>query len=246
MDFTFGIITNGENDHCIKIIIESIYNNKIPNFEIIIVGNTKIDVGDNIIVYEFNENIKQNWITRKKNIICENAKYENIVLLHDYIKLEDDWYKGFLKFGNDFDWCVNKIINHDGRRFRDYTLYTGRIDGVKCKYQNVRNIDEHLECNRLLPYDFENNIKTNKYMYISGSYYVIKKRITDQFKLNEELSWGQGEDFYFSRMLDANGIIIKCNKFSSVKLLKYKQQTHWETEIDKKTLQKFIEICNSL
>lgn len=32
---------------------------------------------------------------QKKNIIVLNAKYENIVLLHDYVKLGDNWYKGF-------------------------------------------------------------------------------------------------------------------------------------------------------
>jgi hypothetical protein len=102
MDFTFGIITNGDNDNFITQIIESIIKNNIPNYEIIIVGNTKIKRTDKIDIFYFNENIKSGWITRKKNIVVRNAKYENIVLMHDYVKLGDNWYEGFLKFGDDY------------------------------------------------------------------------------------------------------------------------------------------------
>ena len=41
MDFTFGIITDGKNDEFIRLIIQSIENNHIPVYEVIIVGNTK-------------------------------------------------------------------------------------------------------------------------------------------------------------------------------------------------------------
>ena len=57
----------------------------------------------------------------------EHAKYENVVLLHDYIALNSDWYTGFLQFGNDFDWCVSRILNFVNERFRDYTLLPTKI-----------------------------------------------------------------------------------------------------------------------
>jgi hypothetical protein len=244
MDFTFGIVTNSMNDNNINIIIDSIFKNNIPNFEIIIVGNTAIKASDKITIFYFNETIKPAWITKKKNIIAKNAKYENIVLLHDYIKFDDNWYNGFLKFGNNFDWCVNKIINIDGGRFRDYTLFPMKSDCLNIHYSPA-DIDSYFNENCLLPYDFVNSIKTNKYMYISGSYYVIKKDIALKHPLNEGLCWGQGEDVEFSKRLHANGIIIKCNQFSSVQFLKYKDSTLWEKEISNEKLQKFIDHCNS-
>lgn len=66
MDFTFGIITTGEYDNFILDIIESIVKNNIPNYEIIIIGNTKIKEMDNIKILYFDETIKSGWITRKK------------------------------------------------------------------------------------------------------------------------------------------------------------------------------------
>ena len=83
MDFTFGIITNGNNDFFLSKVIDSIIKEKIPNYEIIVVGNTKLL--ENIQVVNFDEKYKINWVTKKKNIITNLAKYENIVYLHDYI-----------------------------------------------------------------------------------------------------------------------------------------------------------------
>lgn len=242
MEFTFGIITNGNNDYFLNKIIQSIINNNIPNYEIIIVGNTKIKELDKIRVIYFNENIKSGWITKKKNIIALNAKYDNIVMLHDYIELENDWYEGFIKYGNDFDFCITKIINNNGHRFRDYTLFPYNVDFSKIKYSPTI-IDRYFSEHCLLPYDFVNTIKTNKYMYISGSYYVIKKNIATKYLLDENLVWGQSEDVEYSKRLHENGIIIKCNPFSSVKLLKYKQSVHWEKEILPFYLNKFIMYC---
>ena len=122
MEFTFGIITDGINDHFINQTIQSIYNNNIEIYEIIIVGNSNIVQNDKIKVIPFDENIKKSWITKKKNIIAENAKFENIVIMHDYIILENDWYSGFIKWGNNFDICVNRIKNNDGTRYRDYVI----------------------------------------------------------------------------------------------------------------------------
>ena len=109
MDFTFGIITDGSSDDFIIKIIASIEEQQIPNYEIIIVGNSKITPTTHLKVIEFDESIKNKWITRKKNIICEEAQYENIVLMHDYISLDTGWYKGFLKFGNTFGFCITPI-----------------------------------------------------------------------------------------------------------------------------------------
>jgi len=70
MEFTFGIITAGDNDHYIQTIIDSIRENHIPIYEIIIVGNTKIQQDGIIRVFEFDETIRAGWITKKKKYDC--------------------------------------------------------------------------------------------------------------------------------------------------------------------------------
>jgi hypothetical protein len=205
MDFTFGIITNGSNDNYIQEIVESIYKQSIPSYEIIIVGNTNI-IGNNITNIRFSETQKHAWITRKKNIITENSQYENIVYLHDYIKLEDGWYEGQLKSGNDFHIRMDKIINYDGTRFRDWCIWP----------HNGNEMDNIIGRDCLIPYDMTH---LSKYMYISGSYWISKKHIMEEYPLNESLSWGEGEDVLWSKQVREKHN-FNMNIHSSVKILK--------------------------
>jgi len=179
MNFTFGIIYF-KNFFLINEIIKSIENENIPNYEIIIVGNYPIH-NDNIMVIPFNETEIPNCITKKKNIITEKAKYDNIVFLHDYIKLNKDWYEGFLKFGNDWEVCMCKIFTNDGQR---------GIDWMGLPNDNIYG-------NVLHPYDYCNQ----KGMYIPGNFWVAKKDIMVKYKLDEKLCWGQAEDIEWSKRI---------------------------------------------
>jgi hypothetical protein len=211
MQFTFGIITDGKFPKRILDFIESVKSNNIPKdkYEIIVVGG-KIIAEDNLKHIPFDESTKASWITKKKNLITDNAKFENIVYLHDYIILSRDWYDGFLKFGDDWDVCMNIISNQNGGRFRDWNLCINFI--VK---------DAKLKCmfNRdlLLPYDVEN---VTKFQYISGSYWVAKKSTMQKFKLDENLSWGQGEDVEWSKRLIDSNVKYVMNPFSEVRINK--------------------------
>jgi hypothetical protein len=214
MEFTFGIITNGRADDNIVKVVESIRTLCIPTYEIIIVGNTALRPPrhtSHIQIVPFDESVPA-WITHKKNLICQRAKYENVVLLHDYVVLAADWYSGFLRFGNSFDVCISKVLNLDGSRFRDYLLF----------WPYMHSIDNGFESQCLLPYDFKLNSATAKLAYISGAYYVVKKHIAVRYPLDETKHWGEGEDVEFSYRTACAGICIQMNQHSTVSLLKMK------------------------
>ncbi len=224
MEFTFGIITNGQNDDNVLKIIESIRALNIPVFEIIVVGYrcvNPIRFRQNVRFVQFDESLKPNWITRKKNMICELAKYENVVLLHDYVVFHPDWYAGFLRFGNSFDVCVTRILNRDGSRFRDYTLFP----------LYMGEIDTRFSAQCLLPYDFKHTPITARLSYISGAYYVVKKHIALQYPLDESKVWGEGEDVEFSYRTAGKGILSQVNPHSTVSFLKQKDTLPWQVEI---------------
>ncbi len=232
MEFTFGIITTIYSCNFLNIILDSIISQNIEKYEIIIVGNNNLNLKAPIYKdvpikqINFDESVKRAWITRKKNIICQEAKYENIVLMHDYIKLENGWYEGFKKYGNDFKFCVNQIKRIDGTRFRDYVFFPVGI--------------EHIVGNTaLVPYDVEIKQPLNKLLYISGGYYIIKKNVALENPLCEKLGWGEGEDGKLSKELTSKGINITCNPYSIVKLLKHKHKPGWENEMS-------YEVCNKL
>jgi hypothetical protein len=196
MNFTFGIVTS--SDIYLNQIIDSIEKQNISSYEIILIGNPNIELRKNIKKIYFDETKHNGWITKKKNIIAQNAKYENIVFMHDYIILEDGWYKGFCKYGNNFDIIVNKIINYDGTRFRDWILNYHFLTGLYLHSHNnisIHNQDTWLTCgeNVLSKYSDRILILDNKgtlfldyndeandlqpYIYISGSYFVVKKKV---------------------------------------------------------------------
>jgi hypothetical protein len=204
MQFTFGIITNNTSN--LKPVLASIRAQNIPEYEIIVVGGSKLK-GANIHHIKFNEDIKPMWITRKKNEIVKKAKYDNIVYMHDYILLGDDWYKGFLEFGDDWDICMNIILMHNGRRYRDWTLFPDYVKGI---FKYAANV--------LIPYDVN---WMHKYMYISGAYWVAKKHVMEEEPLDESRIWGESEDVEWSKRV-LNKYKYVMNDKSIVRFIKHK------------------------
>jgi len=202
MKWTFGIISNPKREdyYHIDTIITSIENNNIgsENYEIIVVGNVP-SVRKNLRVIPFDESIKfpSSWTTRKKNVVCENAKFENIVLQHDYVMYDSKWYEEFEKFGDDWEICMTRILNQDGWRFRDWTLWPPGF----------------------LPYD---DISQTDKMYISGAYWCAKKSFMLKNPLDEKLMWAQSEDVEWSLRCRTHWK-YRCNPKSIVKFLKFKE-----------------------
>ena len=229
MNLTFGIITAGGNESLINTMICSIRVQHVPFYEIIIVGGPP--VWESCIHHiPFDETVKKGWITRKKNIICREAKYDTIVMMHDHVALGPQWYEGYLKYGFDFSICVNPIITIEGDRFRDYSLFHAYIGGL-------------FNDGNLLPYSYKAPKHINKIMYISGTYYVIKKDIALKYPLDERLSISPGisagEDVILSQTLSQNGITLDFNPHSTVLLLKPKEFGGREITAEK------LEILNS-
>jgi hypothetical protein len=217
MNFSFGIVTNLDNEEYLLNLINSILIQNIENFEIIIVGpvgqfdpKNKIAITDSFTLIDFDESEKEGWITKKKNLIVKYAKYENIVFLHDYLMLDKTWYSGYLKYGNSFDICLNPIINKDQSRFRDWCLSP----------HNFKLIDKNLNTNSefLIPYEED---QLTDYMYISGAYWVSKKFVMIEYPLNENLAWGDGEDIEWSHRVRKTQK-FKFNSNSAVFLQKQK------------------------
>ena len=217
MNFTFGIVTSGNDDNSIQLVINSIEQLNIPEYEIIIVGNSQVS-RDRTKIIPFNENERPAWITKKKNLITQYAKYENVVYSHDYIVYCADWYQGWLQHGDDYKVCMNRILNADGTRYRDWCIWPHNnnfVDGIVTRQRGC-----------LLPYDMTH---LSKYLYFSGAYWVGKKDVMTEFPLNESLLWGQSEDVEWSTRIREK-YDFSMNKHSSVQLLKYKDRAFDESD----------------
>ena len=219
MNFTFGITTY-DGFH-VEQVIRSIENLKIPKkkYEIIVIGGLEEEVkykretwkkiSNNLTCINFDEEIKPGWFTKKKNIITDSSKFENIVYSHDYIIYDENWYSEFEKFGDQWDVCMNTIKNNDGTRYRDWCAW----DDPKLCYKNNRHVV------KLVPY-FYNNIEN---MYISGAYWVAKKEFMKKYPLDENLLMNQSEDVEWSKRWRKDKVEYAMNQNSIVNLLKQKR-----------------------
>ena len=225
MKFTFGIVT-GKNSIFIQKCIESIYSLRIPEFEIVVVGNNLPFDDPKIKFIQYNDIYPQGDISIKKNLITDIANFTNIVYLHDYIQFDSNWYSGFLKYGEDFDLCMTKIFNVDGlTRYRDWTLWA--YDGEPILKNN----------HYLIPYEMSH---LTKLMYFSGAYWVGKKDFMLENRLDNTLPWGHGEDVEWSKRVRQK-TTFKMNQYSAVKLLKYKDRAFEETnKIDEELLNNLV------
>lgn len=213
-NFTFGIITSGNNDPYLNIIIDSIEDENIPEYEILIIGNTNLQ-RKNTKVIPFDESIKPAWITKKKNLITKHAKFDNIVYMHDYIRLLRGWYSGFLKFGDTFDVCSNVILNQNGTRYRDWVIAPWLSHHLP--------LPSNLHPFYQIPYDLTH---LTKFQYISGAYWVAKKKVMEAVPLDESRCWGQSEDVFWSHEINKK-FNISLNRNSAVALLHFKNRV-WE------------------
>ena len=204
MNFTFGIVTGGTEDARVNAIIDTIEEQKIPEYEVIVSGPSSVR-RDRTTVLPFDTTQRPHpWITAQKNQITKHAKHDNVVYMHDYIVFEPGWYEGQLKAGDNFAVRMDKMVNPDGARFRDWTLdpFEAKIAGHAC----------------LLPYDVGD---LSRFMYISGSYWIAKRALMVEFPQHEGLYWGCAEDLEWSSRVRAVHE-FSMNTNSSVRLLKQK------------------------
>ncbi len=211
MNFTFGIVTGGGPvaEQRIRQALDSIIQEHIPSYEVVIVGNVNLS-GANIKVLPFDEAVRPGWITKKKNLITQTAMYENIVYMHDYLRLEPGWYEGWKMFGENYSLGMNRILNFNGARFRDWVMW---VDDAVVRALAQAGAGTN-DC--ILPYT---ESLLNKFQYFSGSYWVAKKSVMQEFPLNESLLWDQGEDVEWS-MRVRNKYPFSMNTGSSVRFMK--------------------------
>lgn len=201
--WTFGIITRGDKNDWVEQQIQSIRNQHIPNYEIIICG-TYYDRKEKDTKYiPFTEKDDRGWVTKKKNIVCENAKYENLCIMHDRIVPLSGWFGGMKRYGNNFEMLSCIIKTKNGMRAGDWISYGSRYP----KFPYVG----------LLEYrDWD---KTG---CIDGGFIVIKKSIWKKTKWNEKLFLNQSEDAEFSHRLYNSGYIARFNPYSECVTLNWR------------------------
>ena len=208
------------DDKHLTTIINSIKNQKnlhTDNFEIILIGPSNPIVKSlcktfknniNIKYIIFEESIRPKWVTLKKNLLIQNAEFDNICLTHDYVGFCENWYVGYQRFGYDWDVCMNPVRLMNGMRHRDWFTQHRPLQFLK----------------------YDDDTKT-KQMYINGTYWCGKKQFMLDNPQNNNLTWELGEDCEWANRCQ-NIWNYKLNPYSVVRYLKEKQLSDWNPHPD--------------
>jgi hypothetical protein len=197
--WSFGIISDGRKNDKVTYLIQSILEQQIPNFEVIICGPYPIpdkfsDIG--IIVLDdilLTEDLRAP-TPAKKNKIVKAAKYNNLCVLHDRFALPKNWYSNFKKYGNYFDVLCLPTIDLQGNRYR--------VDWMNFNYP----ITQIKKPNKSLGYS-----KWSPEVIIQGGVIVAKKNIISEFMFDERLHWEELEDMQISKQAYLAGAFINVD-----------------------------------
>jgi hypothetical protein len=185
---SFAIVTNGNSDPNLENTVKSIMDLDLESFEIIIVGRSEFPE-PSVKCIAFDESVRDGWITKKKNLAVTRSQGDIVVILHDYMKLNQDWTRSNVEAFTNSTWDVAmcRITNPDGTRWVDWTLWTQNNFGIRWWFNRTLA--------NLVPYTTEN---LTRFMYVGGAVMIVRREFMLDNPLDENLAWGESEDVEWS------------------------------------------------
>lgn len=207
--WTFGVITNGKREGWMERILKSIRAQSIPQYETIVCGTYYSRNESDFRYIPFNARDEKGWISKKKNLIAENARFNNLCIMHDRLLLDSGWFAGMKKYGNIFEAITCQQISANGNRAGDWLTTNGSYDEKTAHFQQYR-----IELLNYRDWDF--------WAYLGGQLTIIKKHVWAAVPWNETLYWNGGEDVDLSLRLQQSGQIIRVNPDAIIKTITWR------------------------
>jgi glycosyltransferase involved in cell wall biosynthesis len=185
---SFCIVTGGKRPEKLRLVIESIRRQNVPDYEIIVSGNHREEEG--ILYIPAVEAAGAGRLGEMRNLAVKRAQFNRIVMLDDDILLGDGWYEAMTAHGEDFDILTSRIVLPDGTRYWDYVTKDGPRG------------------HRILRHDEP----SDDFVYMSGgTAWVMKDYVADAVHWEEHLGFNQEEDVRFARRCIEAGFRIAHN-----------------------------------
>lgn len=200
--WTFGLLTTGKRLEYVNRFIASIEAYCDEPHEIIVVS--PVPLGSlaqrpNVRVVLFADRDELGWITRKKNLIGEQARYSDILVCHDRFELAPDFVPSFRSWGYSYGIAAARVRMPDGRRALDWAVVSS---------------ENHVwSAGGLLDYR-----ATSRYVYVPGGATIIRRAFWRDFRWNENLFWNEHEDVELCRRIQRAGGIVSLAAGSLIAL----------------------------
>ncbi|VAX23182.1 hypothetical protein MNBD_NITROSPINAE02-1813 [hydrothermal vent metagenome] len=191
MRTSFIIISGGQRPASVTRLINSIRAQRMTDYEIILVGRANGELAPNVQIVDEPKLADNARICRMRNIGIEKAGGDIVVLLDDDVELSTGWYGAIAGRLAEPGWDIAgcKTLGPSGERWYDWCW--------------ASRVDPHCPP-RLLKYG-----ERSDNLYISGCLMIIRKKVFDKLKFDENLANHMRDDVDFChRAIDAGSVIV--------------------------------------
>lgn len=216
--WSFCIPTGPSDTTGLNIIVKRILELDIPEKEILLCGRP--DKGflywDKVRIVGEDIPAPPIWITRKKNVLAQEAKYENLCILHDRVFLPSNFLETIRKFGDGFSFAgfqslwFDDLYNLAPTRYSDYGCgtephYANLIYAGKENQSTLYTKELFTEIEKQ-HFKIGNPLRYQRTNYLTGSLYITKRKVWLDTPQNENLYWAEFEDIEHAARCHKKGI----------------------------------------
>lgn len=225
--WTFGIPVGPEDATVLNAVVKRILELDIPNKDIVLCGTP----GKNFAYFDQVRIVGEDitappvQICKKKNRLALEAKFSNLVILHDRVFLPKHFGEMVRRFGPRYPLMTlqsmffdNRVSMHP-RRYSDYAMAMGQVglglQGLHRTSGAAVTIAPSIfvEVERT-GFCFASPMRFNKdTSYPTGSLYICRKEVWNAYPLDESLFWVEFEDVEQGLRLAKAGVPSRVNPF---------------------------------
>jgi hypothetical protein len=224
--WTFAIPVGPEDATLLNVVIKRILEIDVPQKEILLCGRP----GKNFAYWDDVRIVGEDIpappvrICTKKNRLVEEARYDNLCILHDRVFLPRDFGQAMRRFGDHYPFLTLQSLYFDDkynlvpRRYSDFGTSTkvgmqpnlGLLRG-----NDVSKISPFAPT--VLPLTEEsgfyaaNPLRHASTSYATGSLYIVKRRVWQACPQEDSLYWSEFEDLEQAFRADRMGIPSRVN-----------------------------------
>ena len=230
--WSFCIPTGGKRAEMLNTCVARILSLKIEFSEIILCGKPPEDFIYWDLVRVIGEDQPENpvHITRKKNLLANAAKYNNLCILHDRVLLPTYFLSAVQRFGDDYP-----LVGFESYWFADTWRAVPRRYSDFGSAQFIPSaLREDLRPGRQALAEFERMRLVAQHPqrvefghdYLTGSLYISKRSLWRFFPQNEAFYWSEYEDVEYGLRAAVAGIPSRINPYAFTESQAYRSIMH--------------------
>ena len=184
--YSFCITAGGQRPKKLERLLESIRNQRIPQFEMIVAG--LFESRSDITYVPMEAAARAGQLTVLRNAAAARSRHAHLVFVDDDIIFQPGWFLALQPHADDHDLFACRLLNLDGTRHWDWNTFGGPRGHVLLDYHTT---DDHL--------------------YITGGMGIMKAQVWETIGWDENRGLGEGEDIdFYHRALDMGFRACRC------------------------------------